>query len=130
VDGDEFVMHVLACFDLDIIRFLNQTLHMNVHLGDFFRNNCRHRAKIRRHRAKAELVELTSLVDVRVCPYLPETLFVLELHCTHLIIHGKNVSKQQQRNNSVREISPSGGQGISMSKKIPPPLFSSLGLLP
>lgn len=26
VDGDEFVMHVLACFDLDIIRFLNQTL--------------------------------------------------------------------------------------------------------
>lgn len=25
VDGDEFVMHVLACFDLDIIRFLNQT---------------------------------------------------------------------------------------------------------
>ena len=25
MDGDEFVMHVLACFDLDIIRFLNQT---------------------------------------------------------------------------------------------------------
>jgi hypothetical protein len=40
---------------------------------------------------------------------------------------GKKVSKQQQGNDPAREISPGEEKGITVSKKIPPLLFSSLG---
>jgi hypothetical protein len=55
-------------------------------------------------------------------------LFVLELFdpIIHLPLQ-LHASKQPQGNSPPREISPPGGEGISMSRKIPPPPFSSLG---
>lgn len=60
------------------------------------------------------------------------TLFVLE-ELLDPVIHLSrqlHTSKQPQENNPSREISPPGGEGISMSRKVPPPLFSSLGSIP